>query len=511
MAGLLPDAYDPTVAHVDVHFDRLGRPGGGRLRAVEDEPGVAAEETQLGRLGLAAGLALVASFAASALWRRHRLLPETVFSDLLVWGWLRRVYTERQISRALASLDRLGASGSVEDRAKFLNKLAVAVDERDPYLHRHSRRVAWHAAGTARRMKHGAAEVTLIETAALLHDVGKLHTPPEILQKDGPLTEAEQAVMRRHVEDGAKLVQTLGDPRLTAIVFHHHERFDGGGYPSGIADEEIPLGARVVAVADTFDAITSARPYHEGAQDKRALDVLHREAGRQLDPDAVEAFIRYYSDRDISVFATMTLITPRTGFLRTLSSALAGALAASLTAAAAIGVTAPAHTTATSASAASTPSPSSSSSAPSPAPSTPSSRTPTSSSSTTQASVPPPHTTTQAPTVSTPSTTTTPLPCQPNCGSGVGTPTTATTTTPTPTTVPPPPCQPNCGTGVATPTTAPPTTTTTTTITATTTTPTTSTETSTSTTTTAPDPCKNGGWIELGYANQGECESAQNH
>ena len=110
MAGLLPDAYDPTVAHVDVHFDRLGRPGGGRLRAVEDEPGVAAEETQLGRLGLAAGLALVASFAASALWRRHRLLPETVFSDLLVWGWLRRVYTERQISRALASLDRLGAS-----------------------------------------------------------------------------------------------------------------------------------------------------------------------------------------------------------------------------------------------------------------------------------------------------------------------------------------------------------------------------------------------------------------
>ena len=459
-----------------------------------------------GCLGLAAGLALVASFAASALWRRHRLLPETVFSDLLVWGWLRRVYTDRQISRALASLDRLGASGTVEDRAKFLKELAVAVDERDPYLHRHSRRVAWHAAGTARRMNHDAAEVTLIETAALLHDVGKLHTPPEILQKEGPLTEPEQAVMRRHVEEGAKLVQTLGEPRLTAIVGHHHERFDGGGYPSGIAGEEIPLGARVVAVADTFDAITSARPYREGAQDKRALDVLHREAGRQLDPDAVDAFIRYYSDRDISVFATMTLITPRTGFLRTLSSALSGAVAASLTAAAAIGLSAP-HTSSTSASAASTPSPSSatlSSSAPSPAPPASSSRTPTSSSSTTQASVPPPHTTTQAPTVSTPSTAPTPLPCQPNCGPGVGTPTTTTTTTPTPTTVPPPPCQSNCGTGVGTPTTtAPPTTTTTTT------TPTTSTETSTSTTTTAPDPCKNGGWMDLGYANQGECESAQ--
>ncbi|MFL5864230.1 MAG: HD-GYP domain-containing protein [Solirubrobacteraceae bacterium] len=470
-----------------------------------------------GCLGLAAGLALGASFAASALWRRHRLLPGTVFSDLLVWGWLRRVYTDRQISRALASLDRLGASGGVEDRTTFLKQLAVAVDERDPYLHRHSRRVARHAAGTARRMEHGAAEVALIETAALLHDVGKLHTPPEILQKEGPLTEAEQAVMRRHVEDGATLVQTLGDPRLTAIVCHHHERFDGGGYPSGIAGEEIPLGARVVAVADTFDAITSARPYREGAQDERALDVLRREGGRQLDPDAVDAFIRYYSDRDISVFATMTLSTPRTGFLRTLSSALTGALAASLTAAAAMGLSAP-HTSSTSSSAASTPSPSSATPSSS-SPSTSSSRTPTSSSSTTQASVPPPDSTTQAPTVAPPSTAATLAP------STSATPT-GTAPSPTTTTVPPPlPCLPHCGSGVGTPTTTtttsatttPPTetptsTTPATTTTSATTTLTTATPTSTTPTTgTAPDPCKNGGWMDLGYANQGECESAQNH
>ena len=210
------------------------------------------------------------SFAASALWTRHRLLPATVFSDLLVWGWLRRVYTERQISRALASLDRLGASGSVEDRTKFLKKLAgrggrgrslsaqaLAPGRSDP-------------AGTARRMD--GAEVALIETAALLHDVGKLQTPPEILQKEGPLTEAEQAVMRRHVEEGARLVQTLGHPRLTAIVRHHHERFGGGGYPSGIAGGGDParcprrLGRRHVRCDHLGAAIPRGRARQAGGR-----------------------------------------------------------------------------------------------------------------------------------------------------------------------------------------------------------------------------------------------------
>ena len=294
-------------------------------------------------LVLAAGLALAASFGASALWRRHRLLPEIVFSDLLVWGWLRREYTERQISRALASLDRLGSSGSVEERTKFLKQLALALDERDPYLHGHSQRVSRHAVGTARRMGLHGEEIVLIEMAALLHDVGKLHTPSKVLQKEGPLTDAEYTVMKQHVDEGAKLVGTLGDPKLTADVLHHHERFDGSGYPSGLKGEEIPLGARVIAVADTFDAITSARPYREGVQDKRALDVLHHEAGRQLDPIAAHAFIAYYSDRDISAFSSMALSSPRTESLRSLHSALAGALAASLVASAAIAASPPMH------------------------------------------------------------------------------------------------------------------------------------------------------------------------
>ncbi|MFL5862805.1 MAG: HD-GYP domain-containing protein [Solirubrobacteraceae bacterium] len=253
-------------------------------------------------LGLAAGLALLASFGASALWRRHRLLPDAVFSDLLVWGWLRREYTEHQIDRALVSLDRLGTTVSVEDRTKFLKQLAVALDERDPYLHKHSRRVSRHAAGTARRMSMHGAEIALLETAALLHDVGKLSTPPAILGKEGPLTDAERETMREHATEGAKLVETLGDPRLTAIVCHHHEQVGGGGYPAGLKGEEIPLGARVVAVADAFDAITSARPYRDGVQDKQALDVLHEDSGSHFDPEVVNAFVRYYSDRDISAF-----------------------------------------------------------------------------------------------------------------------------------------------------------------------------------------------------------------
>jgi putative nucleotidyltransferase with HDIG domain len=490
---------------------------------------------------LAAGLALAASFGASALWRRHRLLPGIVFSDLLVWGWLRREYTERQISRALGSLDRLGSSDTGGERTQFLTQLALALDERDPYLHGHSQRVSRHAAGTARRMGLRGEEIVLIETAALLHDVGKLHTPSKVLQKEGPLTDAEYAVIKQHVDDGAKLVGTLGDPKLTVVVLQHHERFDGSGYPSGLKGDEIPLGARVIAVADTFDAITSARPYREGVQDKRALDVLHREAGRQLDPAAVHAFIAYYSDRDISAFSSMVLSSFRTEPLRSLHTALAGVLAAGLFATAAIAASTPKHArTSTpgtqlaaraggaiagtgplppssaaaraqrlkaSASSAQRParsaaavvaghnalaspfSPRSSSSSSSPfsSPTTlapvPAASVPPAAS---QAPARPPAPTptgTQRPTTTSTTTTTraTPLPAP------IG------TTTTQPTSSAPAPSS-------STTTTAPETAMTTTTATTTTTTP-----------RVTADPCKNGGWIPLGYKKQGQCESAQHH
>ena len=484
-------------------------------------------------LGLAAGLALLASVGASALWRRHRLLPETVFSDLLVWGWLRRVYTERQIDRALASLDRLGTTVSVEDRTKFLKRLAVALDERDPYLHKHSRRVSRHAAGTARRMSMHAAEIALLETAALLHDVGKLNTPAAIVEKQGPLTDGEREVMREHVTEGARLVETLGDPRLTAIVRHHHERFDGGGYPSRLKGEEIPLGARVVAVADAFDAITSARPYRDGVQDKRALDVLHEESGRQFDPEVVDAFIRYYSDRDISAFFSAVLSSPRTDFLRSLQSGLAGALAASVLASGALAASAPASTPSRKTPPAAHlagPSPggkrsASSSTKARQAQARAKARTAaavigarharsTSSTSTTpaitarnttSASASTSTTATSRSTKSTPAPATT-LPCQPNCAPASTAPgsTTPTSTVPTTTIVAP-------ETTATSTTESTSSTSTIETTTSTTETTTSTTETTSTTPATPTDPCANGGWRKAGYKNYGQCVADQHH
>jgi hypothetical protein len=138
------------------------------------------------------------------------------------------------------------------------------------------------------------ADVAKVRTAAALHDVGKLHTPREILNKPGRLTQEEFAVIRRHPGDGAAMATGLGDPTITAMIRHHHERLDGAGYPAGLAGEEIPLGARIIAVADTFDAMTSNRAYRRAASHKRALDVLARESGTQLDAEAVTAFLGYY-------------------------------------------------------------------------------------------------------------------------------------------------------------------------------------------------------------------------
>ena len=130
-----------------------------------------------------------------------------------------------------------------------------------------------------------------------MHDIGKIETPREILNKPGPLTELEFATVKRHAARGAQIASTLGDDELTAIVRHHHERLDGRGYPDGLRGDEIPLGARIIAVADTFDALTSERPYRSARPHKEALLVLRAESGTQLDSEVVAAFLSYYSGK----------------------------------------------------------------------------------------------------------------------------------------------------------------------------------------------------------------------
>lgn len=191
----------------------------------------------------------------------------------------------------------LGPASELAPRSQELElaRLAAELETRVPGSAGHSRRVGIYAAGTAKRMGLSPAQVARVRRAAELHDIGKVETPVEIANRPGPLSAEEHAVVRRHADLGGWIVAGLGDPELAAIVRHHHERPDGGGYPDGLAGEEIPLGARIVAVADTFDAVASGRPYRPARRVREALALLDAEAGAQLDPDAVEAFRRYYS------------------------------------------------------------------------------------------------------------------------------------------------------------------------------------------------------------------------
>jgi HD-GYP domain-containing protein (c-di-GMP phosphodiesterase class II) len=172
-----------------------------------------------------------------------------------------------------------------------LRGLVTALETRVPGAGGHSRRVAAQSRIVALQLGMSATEVRRIECAAHVHDVGKILVSPEILENPGGLTPYEYAEVQRHAVFGARLVAPLGAPELTAIVRHHHERLDGSGYPDGLRGEEIPVGARIVAVVDSYDALTSCRPYHEARSADEAVAVIEAEAGATLDPEVVAAFL----------------------------------------------------------------------------------------------------------------------------------------------------------------------------------------------------------------------------
>jgi putative nucleotidyltransferase with HDIG domain len=263
---------------------------------------------------IGAALSMTASLVGSAYWVRTRRSRDVLFSELMLWGWLRRRRAERRLTAALTHLHRLTDERRDGDRgqAAVVRKLARALEAGDPYTRGHSRRVARYAVLIARKLGLPAAEVDRIRTAAAVHDVGKVETPLHILHKPGRLTDEEYTIVKRHPVAGARLVQALGDEELTAIVRHHHERLDGHGYPGGLSGNAIPLGARIIAVADTFDAITSARPYRAASPHRRALAILAGEVGTQLDADAVRAFrICYAGRRPPGLWLTLAALPSR--------------------------------------------------------------------------------------------------------------------------------------------------------------------------------------------------------
>jgi hypothetical protein len=249
-------------------------------------------------------LSLGVSYVGRVAWESLPGSDDLLFNELMIWGFLHRWQTQRRLASALDMIgpmsdpQRRALDGSsTKDKAKLLERLVAGMETRDPYLHGHSRRVARHSWMIARRMGLSRAEVARIRTAAAIHDVGKVETPKSILHKAGPLTDQEYAVIKEHPGAGALMAAVLRDTDLTSMIRHHHERLDGTGYPDGLSRDEIPLGARIIAVADTFDAITSARPYRPASPHKKAIDVLREEAGTRLDPAVVRAFCNHYAGR----------------------------------------------------------------------------------------------------------------------------------------------------------------------------------------------------------------------
>src|SRR4051812_10875072 len=223
----------------------------------------------IGLVGIALGLAWLLS--SSGFW----LLPIALLALYFACG----------VSRRAQHLSELHLA--------TIEALALAIDAKDQTAHNHIRRVQVYAVGLARALGMSEHEIRGVETASLLHDIGKLAVPEHILAKPGPLTSEEFQKVRIHPQVGAGIISAVPFPYPVApLILSHHERWDGRGYPAGLRERDIPLGARVLSIVDYFDALTSERPYHQPMSFEGAVALLQQEAGKALDPQLVETFVR---------------------------------------------------------------------------------------------------------------------------------------------------------------------------------------------------------------------------
>jgi HD-GYP domain-containing protein (c-di-GMP phosphodiesterase class II) len=173
-----------------------------------------------------------------------------------------------------------------------IRALAAAIDEKDAYTRGHSERVRRYAATLARAMDLPPQEIWKTEIGALLHDVGKIGIQDCVLNKPGPLTQEEYEIMKTHPVRGANIMGPIGQLRdVIPVMKHHHERWDGGGYPDGLAAEEIPISTRLVTIADCWDAMTTNRPYQEAMDLEAGVQRLQILAGKAFDPEVAKAFV----------------------------------------------------------------------------------------------------------------------------------------------------------------------------------------------------------------------------
>ncbi len=185
----------------------------------------------------------------------------------------------------------------LKDEKKRISEMAArsilkALDLKDHYTFGHSMRVAYYSLITGRELGLSLDELYQLEMSGIFHDIGKISVPDAILNKPGPLSNEEIPIMKSHPEKSAEILEGFSIFENVAIAAkHHHERFDGRGYPYGLKGDEIPFFSRIVLISDTFDAMTSTRSYRKGLSHKIAFDELHKYSGQQFDPDLVKYFI----------------------------------------------------------------------------------------------------------------------------------------------------------------------------------------------------------------------------
>lgn len=290
--GSVPDALERLVnASYDVVITDLRMPGTSGLDLLAEvhshSPGT--------RTILMSGRADAADAAVAIERGVDRLLLKPFDLDELRSG-VESALTERRL-HVRAAEERVLLDALVRERenaSKLLilraaHALAAAVEAKDAYTRGHSTRVTAYSMAIAEVV--GAVEMPSFRLAGDLHDVGKIGVPDAVLNKPGKLSEEEFALIRRHPEVGARILDPLiDDPLVLGVVRWHHERWNGGGYPDGLGGEDIPLAARILAVGDTLDAMTSSRAYRTGLPWQVAVEEIRRCAGSQFDPRVVEAF-----------------------------------------------------------------------------------------------------------------------------------------------------------------------------------------------------------------------------
>ncbi len=255
-------------------------------KAVENHPFPGREEQPRGKITISVGIAHFPANAAA----KDELIK---YADEALYRAKNKYRNRVELYFSVLDELKMQLSDSEQDLLYAIKTIVMIINAKDKYTYGHSERVMDYTAKIAREMEFADEDIKYLEIAAFLHDIGKIEVDSKTLNKTKPLSEKERFQIRQHTVRGAEAIRPIKALRqVIPLVRHHHERFDGQGYPDGLAGEDIPLGARILAVADSFDAMTTQRPYQKPKTLPEAVAELKRCAGNQFDPVIVAAFIR---------------------------------------------------------------------------------------------------------------------------------------------------------------------------------------------------------------------------